>query len=449
MKRRNKKWITLMLAGLCAASLSVATVGVINTATAAETYATSTIFGTTGGGTIMEYAEGTVTTTTFELANDKSVNYKRDMAFHWYEGKDTPKYLTVKFSFKELNFTSVAVDIESKASIATEDEKILNTVNFKVESGVLKVAVINDELRDEDGNEKSEVSYVDVAVNPDTSAVSDITLELAAGSSFDSFKVKVNGVEMAAEFTNIGANYADYDADGVQPLTITAKTEGDAKAVVALTEINGQTFAIDSNNKITDNAAPVLVVNQDIHYLQYGVKYALDYAKVDVLQDKSLGETLQYYQYCPNDADNEVSYKTKSGDWYLMDSVYTEDGTGKKTSQYAQFFEEYFSIQYKLKDSSGNVLKNGDKEIAYDLAWYAQSVATKTVNNESKDFIVVREDSVAPNYVYVTTDDANKENVYATGQGGSLEATALAAAAEYQEKVNEKTKNAKAGSSKA
>ncbi len=458
MKRSNKKWITLMLAGACAASISVGAVGAITTATAAETYATTAIFGTTGGGTLLDYKEGEVTTTTFELASGKSVNYKRSMALHWYEGKDTPKYFTAKFSFKDLNFSgenegvkdSVTVDIESKASIEVEDEKILNTLKFTTDGTNLKVAVVNDELRDKDGDViEDQLTYVDLG------ATKDVSVELAKGSSVDSFKVKVNGVELAAEFTNIGANYAEYASDGIQPLTFTANTK-EATVTVGLTELNGQSFAIDEDEKITDNAAPVLVLNQDLTYLQYGTRpfgsdgALKEYVVVDVLQNSSLSTTKQYYQYFPGDT--EASYSTISDStWYVMDKVYYTDGTAYSTekkegytaeSQYALNGEEYVSVQFKLKDSSN------DAKI-YDLSWYAGDAVKEITmkapaEGEAKkiDFLVAKEDESAPFYHYITTSGTDNKyaDTYTEAQIQALEDA-------YQEKVTEKAAKAKAGSS--
>ena len=95
-----------MLAGLCAVSLgaSVATANASAdeaTTVTASTYAISEVFA--GSGTAGE-EEGSVA---FTLGNDQDMRMKRDLAFKWYEAKGEAKYLTIKFAFKELNFTSL------------------------------------------------------------------------------------------------------------------------------------------------------------------------------------------------------------------------------------------------------------------------------------------------------------------------------------------------------
>ena len=74
-------------------------------------------------------------------------------------------------------------------------------------------------------------------------------------------------------FTNVGANFAEYTASKMSPLSISAEIPEGALAdaattKVTFTELNGQSFSgveLENNEYyVKDNAAPVLVVNEDV-----------------------------------------------------------------------------------------------------------------------------------------------------------------------------------------
>ena len=415
MKKQNKKLLTLMLAGLCAVSLgtSFATAKASAeeaTTVTATTYEISGVFA--GSGTAAEEA-GSVA---FTLGNDQDMKMKRDLAFKWYEAKGEAKYLTIKFAFKDLNFTSVTFKVESASSIATKDKKTTNSVKFAVKDGEVYASVIHG--ADEDAKE-GEAVKVDVA--------NGVTLALAEGSKFDTFAVNVNETTIG-EFINVGANYSDY------PLEIKAATEGDAKAVILLKEINNQLFAgetatgaaVVKDGKIADTAAPVLVVNEDVNGFQIGTAFALSYEKIDVLQTSSLSESKKYYQYNP--ADTEVAYESSlTTSTYFMDTVYYVKGEGENVeysktakegfvakSVMAVEGREYVSIQVTLGDSTYSDTKDADGNVpyakaVYDLSWYASAEAVATV--KEKDYIIIDDNDEGATYSYIALDDENAVNV--------------------------------------
>ena len=414
MKKQNKKLLTLMLAGLCTVSLgaSVATANASAdeaTTVTASTYAISEVFA--GSGTAGEDA-GSVA---FTLGNDQDMRMKRDLAFKWYEAKGEAKYLTIKFAFKELNFTSVTFKVESASSVATKDKKTTNSVKFAVKDGEVYASVIHG--TGDDAKEGDAVK-VDVA--------NGVTLALAEGSKFDTFAVNVNETAIG-EFINVGANYSDY------PLEIKAATEGEAKAVIFLKEINNQLFAgetatgvaVVKDGKVTDTAAPVLVVNEDVNGFQIGTAFALDYEKIDVLQTSSLSESKKYYQYNP--ADTDVSYNTSlTTSTYFMDTVYyvkEEDGALKysateqegyvATSVMFEEGREYVSIQVTLGDSTYNDTKDSSgnvpyAKVTYDLSWYASAEAVATV--KEKDYIIIDDNDEGATYSYITLNNDEAKN---------------------------------------
>ncbi len=420
MKRLNKKLLTFVLAGLCAASVCAATINVVSSADETEGTAISSVFtSSTGGGVIdVETAAGAETgTLRFTLANGKSVALKRDLALKWYEDEDadgtpTEKYLDMKFSFKnKADFKTVTFKMESASTVVTESNKAENEVVFSVENGELFVSV--------NGGTKAAVTSDDIS----------LSLAKATEDVFGAFDVMVNGAKVGT-FHNVGANYADYSAGKMTPLSFKAETEGEKEAVLLFKELNGQKFDEIKDEKITDTAAPVLVVNQEISSFQYGAAFSLSYEKIDVLQDTSLTETLYYYQYNP--ADPEVNYEKKlTTTTYFMDTVYYEDANGlytkddankpataTATSVLSKEGMEYVSVKVKLGDKKNSA--------EYYLSWYANATVSKTLTKDGNpvatDYIVVDANTDGAEYKYIVADDTTKTNKYTqNGQVGTPE----------------------------
>ena len=436
MKKQNKKLLTLMLAGLCAVSLGTSVASITTkadeTSVAATKYAISDVFAGTG----TAGAEGS--NVAFTLKNEETMRFKRDLAFKWFEEKGVASYLTVKFAFKELNFDTITFQIESASSVATKDKKATNAVKFAVKEGKVYASVINGT-----GDDAKESTEVETAIT----ANSEVTLVLSAGSKFDSFGVNVNG-DAIGEFTNVGANYADY------PMEITAKAAEGVEACVLMNEINGQRFDNVVDNKIADTAAPVLVVNEDVNGFQIGTAFSLSYEKIDVLQASSLTESKKYYQYNP--ADTEVNHNaTLSTSTYFMDTVYYVKGTEVSKEAKEGFTatsvnlvegREYVSIQITLGDDTFDDTKDTAGSIpyakkVYDLSWYASdsAVVEKKVGETTKDYIVIDNNDEGATYSYITLDDVNKVNV--------LDKAAMdAQVAIYQDLLDEVAADAYAGS---
>ncbi len=438
MNKLNKKLTTLLLAGVCAASFGVATTKVLSSAdestTTAKSYNITSVFSKSTDATIGSKKVGEKETIAFTLGNDDNVRLKRDLALTWYESKGVAGYLNMKFAFEELDFTSVTFKIETETSEANEDEKTTNSVEFSVKEGKVYATVVNGETR---GEEK------ETAITKGSS----VTLKLGKTeeSNFDEFEVLVNDASVGS-FTKVGANFAEYGAN--IPLEISAK--GDNKAVVFLQEINGQSFENVTKTEgdkptysVTDTAAPVLVLNDDINYFQYGTQYALtSYEKIDVLQSSSLTEKIKYYQWNP--ADTEMKYvEMPSSKPYLMDSVYYKNSDETKfsktkteecsisTSVYAEEGKEYISVQYTLGDDSNKEGKT------YDLAWYANGAEEKSIGEQKADYIQIHSKEEGASYTVIEAKDGVNEK--ATDYDKVV--------GDYQNRLNEATKDAQEGDS--
>ncbi len=437
MKRQNKKLITLLLAGACVASLGAASIGsrtaaAEETTVKASTFAISDVFASNGT------LGSTGNTVSFTLGNDQYARIKRDLAFKWYEGKNDAKYLNVQFAFETLDFDSVLLEVECTPSVANEEEKAYNAVKFTVKEGKVYASVVNGE---------TEGAETETTIT----AGSDVTVALAEGDEFDSFSVLVNGNDIG-EFTQMGANYGDYAYEMIHPLEFKATTSDDKKVNVLLKEINRQRFDNVAEDKITDTAAPVLVVNEDVSGFQFGTAFSLNYEKVDVLQSSSLTESKKYYQYNP--ADTATNYeKTLTTSTYFMDTVYYTNGSEYSkeakegyvaTSMLAQEGKEYISIQVTLGDSTYDDTKSGDTvpfpKAVYDLSWYAEdsAVVSKTLGETATDYIVIDKNVEGAVYTMITADDATATNIVAAELDGAVSA--------YQTLLAEAAKNTYSGS---
>ncbi len=416
-----------MLAGACAVTAGVATVGVITTAAEeATTYEISKLFATDGGeiGADKLVTTDEKETVKFTLGNEDTVTYAKDLAFKWFEGANTPKYLSLELAIKGLNDgDSVTIAIESASSVATEEDKVTNSLKFKKVGDDVKVTAIN--VKNADLEETARV--YETVTTPETSIQIKLT---PSANKFDAYDVDVNGVVLAEGFTNIGASFAEYTYEEMMPLTVSAEiANADATASVYLKEINGQSFTNVEDKKIKDTAKPVLVVNEDVAGFQFGTTYSLSYEKIDVLES-SLTEEKKYYQYNP--ADSEASYVDIPGTLYLLDTVYYENSTGEKSKTKKDGYtaksvmtveeKEYVSLQYSLKD------KANDK-FTYDLSWYAESAAISTKGETT--YIVIDKNEEGPTYKYLTLDDDNDKNVYTD------EPAFLAKKNAYQDEVTE------------
>ena len=99
MKKQNKKWLTLMLASLCAVSLGASIVSATVQADETEPVSEASTYGITDVFASNGTAGADGTNVAFTLGNEKYARIKRDLAFKWYEAKGTASYLNIEFAF--------------------------------------------------------------------------------------------------------------------------------------------------------------------------------------------------------------------------------------------------------------------------------------------------------------------------------------------------------------
>ena len=396
MKRNNKKLLTFMLAGmLCAATVGTVAVkqSVDVSAATVKSYGLTDdkIFNANDSKATIAPDAGKAALT---FGNGDSVEYNRHIAIQWFAAQYDAKYMTMKFTLKDLSFTELSFTFEANPMHTTKENSSVNTVKLINTNGAVTVKVIANGEKESDVTEKTPTNAI--------VAGSQIKISLGQGTELGEYAVSLND-ESIGTFKNIGEKY--FNTSDMKSLVISAKTAGEAKTTVYVDEINGQSFALGTDGKVEDNAAPVLVVNDEITTLSLGAQFELDYKEIDVL-DESVSDTKNYYQYNPTDA--QMSYTSKlvpnsSTGTYFMDTVIYYNGTDfskeakdgyAKTSLYRVWDEEYVSIRFKLMDDS----RDSTTSVEYDLSWYTTSAVDKTVGSETKPFIKLVRSENGPVY---------------------------------------------------
>lgn len=412
MKTKKFTAITLMLAAAAVTSVFGGVMLDGNLASAdAQTYALTDIFSATQKDDISAETVGDKNVTAFTLGDDEVVWYKRNLAYTWYTGANQANYFSMEFAFKTLDFKSVTLKMDAPSVWATQEEKATNTITFTPVSGGLSVSV--------NGN----VYGATVAYT----AGNVMTLSLAAGDDYGEFKVQLDNNAIGT-FTNVGANYATYSLNETHPIEFTmdfgekSDNVADKNATIYLYSVNGQSFdGVNADGKVTDDAAPVLVVNEDIEAFQLGSAFSLDYKVIDVLQTSNFpsnSTVIEYYQYNPTnevETDEFTEFKNKNTlttSTNFFHTVYKDGDVTKSVFDVAG--EEYVAIRFSLGDSTFT----GDDKVTYDLAWYMSSAkqvdTSKGLRASDLYYIPINENDSGPKYTLLTADTDDQSATYQT-----------------------------------
>ena len=443
MKNQRSKFITFMLAAMLGATaLGGALLSDNVTASAATTATTCTItdmFSTTSATAAADSTDNTKLAFTYK--GEGSVAYRRrNLALKWFDTTGAEQFMTMKFTL-DANFKEVSFVIEANSAWAVKDGKTVNTVKFFKDGSAVKVQV-------------NEQTAVDV-----TNPTDELTLSLGNGSAYGEFDVKLNGGSIG-KFENIGVNYAKYVGTGtkIAPLTIKATpAEGSTETKVIVSELNGQSLAL-TDGKITDNANPVLVVNDEIGGFVLGTGFNVDYVAIDVVDSSVSTPTMTYYQYNPEDAEKtKLDYQTlttstsSTTGTFFMETTY--DANWKTAGQDGHVADlrsvydennntEFVSIKFELKDDA---LKGADQGAIYDLAWYAMErvkpAGVTAGGAQDIDYIKLDRNTDGAYYTFITAEET------ADGWVNTKSADYDTIVEGYQKVVEEAAKGILAGSS--
>ena len=435
MKQQKRKFLILALASvLGAATLGGGVMSAMADTTdapALATYSVGDVFTTSSGA-----SDTTGTYLGFNMQNGGTITLsQRSLAWKWFAEKGVASYLNFELTFADANFKEISVILETAAVTANKDNKAVNTLKFTNVDGTVYASV-------NDADPATEGVAVDVL--PDGTTEKKIKVSVnetwAAGETdtYGKYNVVVNdgADKTVGTFENVGATYGKYaSSTSTKPLTpfkikvtLPEATGDDAPktTLVRINSINGQTFTLNADKKIVDDANPVLVVNNEITSYMLGTAISVsdEFAYVDVL-DKTVTKTMKYAQYNPNVADADMEYKDLTSSIYFSDTQYEDNGEMKTV--YGTYGKEYLSIEFKLSDEY-------NKDVVYELAWYAKTA--ETVGESQKSYITLDRNADGAYYTFI--DTANGSNEYTN------DAESLIAA--YQELVDEAAKDLKANS---
>lgn len=390
----------------------------------------------------------------FTLKDGGKVHFRRDLALKWYraektepaegEESETPalpadpkgvaEYFSMTFQFPSVAFETFTIAFESAEENISKDAKATNSLVFEYAADKLTVAVKNAEQQGEDFEIEESMRH-EIA-----NAAGDISVAFAETEAckIGEFAVLVGGEEVG-KFTNIGGYFMEYRSAASStpntPVTFTAElkeAEGETAQTeqkVLMKELNGQTFELDADGKVVDNADPVLVLNEELYAFSLGQRFNLTYEAIDVCDD-SVTVSRSYYMYdsekvSPSLGDTgDTHYKTLTTSTYFMPP-------NDKESE-----EEYVSVRFKLDDGPNIVYVN--------LCWYAVQDALEemkgaeekdgeeTVEGRNFTYIKVNRVTGGPVYKGVTTNDEKQENETSEASSAAAEAyqTAVTKAAE-------------------
>lgn len=463
----------------------------------------------------------------FTFSDDGNVYFRRDLALRWYAEETTgtgtsatkevkTNYFSMQLAFLDVTFSQFTIAFESGEENITKESKAINKLVFKpVVEGAQDKPDQVDEPGDEPGEEPKEeepkvyptkikvyVVNADEVDNEEDAIELDATKDILitideAECEIGEFSVYVKNVEapkqeenkdenknedsgaagaaleegFVGKFTNIGGYFLDYRSASSTtpntPITFTAEIpDSEEEQLVLMRSLNKQSMALNSSNRVDDNAPAVLVLNEDLYAFKLGKKFSLSYEAIDVCDD-NVTVTREYYMlktekdesgnpvyYMPNEKaitaedDDRAKYNYKGLTTYTY-FLPTQENPNQ---------EEYVSIRFKLDDDT-------DENDTYVLlSWYANSAAKKPLDctgyeefenqDGTKDirqiegtreftFIKVNRDDEGPHYKYLEakkaeSDAGKNENVVTNDEFHD-------AVSAYQRAVNERAEATSAG----
>jgi len=404
IKYKHKLLAALSVIAIGAAAIGGAALmgGNVKYASAEGTaYSMTSVLSASSGASVESGSYSGTNYTTMVFSGDGSVSYQQDLAYKWMTADGT-KYFSAQLAFGDVNFNTFTLTFESDENSKTSEEKATNTITFTNYSGEVKAKV----------NDGAEMGV-------DVSSPITVSLSTSADSLSGVYEVLLNGTKIG-EFENVAGSCAEYSASTIIPLAFSADVDDGKTQNVYFIDLNGQSFALNADGQIEDNAAPVLALNQDVKFFSLGTAFTLDYTVIDVLAT-SPTKTMEYYQYAEGSAPTSSTlpiYSTLTTSTYFFE-----------TDTMDKYGCEYVSIKFTLSD------KNSANTSEVMLSQYADP--SDLTSFDGVDYITVGIDTEAPSYGCII-NDSNECVTYLNESDPAYIA--------YAQAVKEAGKNLKAGS---
>lgn len=375
MNKQKVSILALVIAfALCMAAMCATLMGSMN-ANAEASISKSSVFYSEGAELVDGESGDYLSYKISDADTGSLVKYNKNLALKWYAFTDEAtvgdagavQYFSMTFALQNTDFESFKIAMETTQMSMSKDGKTVNEIVFTVDGSNLKASV--------NGAEAVTVGAAD----------GDITLSLSEEAGLEGlgdFAVSVKSGDASAvkagTFKNIGMNYAKYASSSadtpIAPLTFTAETAAEGSVTFSIKSLNGQSFRLNDNKEITDDTAPVLVIDSEIKQFRLGEKVEFDYIAIDVCSTVKTPERFYLVDGMPvteetdgaeetveaafDDAGELVGYRELDTSKYFFEDdfaegAFTETGYGT------------LSIAYKLEDNNSN-------SAYYFIEWYAQ-----------------------------------------------------------------------------
>ncbi len=410
----------------------------------------SSFFYTNGGADVGTYDYNGATYRTFVFSDDDdNVVYRYNLAYQWYTaGEKTVGESTVadyanpvkgwfnlQVGFPEAKFERFTIKFQSQQYAKTKEGVTNNYITFVKQENGFYVIITDDE----------EVTKTPVAELTDATKVlptADVQKVTIAFTAYDkgayAVSVSAGASTVTGELVNIGNTFAkrvNSTTKGVMPLSFQATYAEGATAEstqMVLYSMNGQGFSLE-NDRVRDETPPVLCIDGDPAYVKYGTTPSISYTTIDVLAS-SPKTTVKFYtlsgelfnegaDYDYEDVTNEELFNKNSTDYdiivessshFLTDEIRAQNASADATYQVGCLVKVYYEIT-DVTSTQGN---NSTDKVFLD--WY---LGDNTVTVNGHKFVKAVTDTQGVTYGDVT------------------DAGAIAHAQDYQEKVDELSKD--------
>ena len=442
-KFRSCALVALMILFALVLGLAIGSLGGTQVARAAD-YRPTSLFSAGTGGTIVTSGDddGSTKYVKFEFSDGGKIYYRRDLALKWYSAAEAGAentvgtsnrgqlhYLTMELQFSELNYTHFSISFESAEENISKDETAKNTVHFyKSDSGNLTAAIQDASHREDDWTAASPIA-IELPSNTILLTLSEEDCDIGE------FNVLIGGTNIG-KMTNVGGYYMEYLSSASStpriPITFTADDlPGDGEKLgVLVKSLNGQTFEVNEEDRVVDNAPAALVVNERVHAYMLGKSWSLTYEAIDVCDDSVT--VTRKYAMAKTEEGTYVKLKDEDYESLTTSTYFVPTGDTNANE------EEYVSIYFSLDDGSDLSDEEKAKNYIY-LSWYAEENAVQSCGegDNAFDYIKVNRKQGGPSYLGLTVDEHSHENVRSEEFEKSIE--------EYQAAVDEASKDLSAG----
>jgi hypothetical protein len=361
----------------------------------------------------------------------QAVSYRKNLAYRWYEkANDTEGDESGKSGMFSLNFalvaennvlpTSYVITFQSQQYEKTKDGITTNYLVLVPDSTeTATTGVYAYVTQDSDDFDKTidEIKEENILVS-ELLDYSDMTV---AFTSYEKGAYNLNiladdGVS-SLQLTNVGGTYAKYvtGTNAVTPLSFKAniKDSSTTTAKIAVKAMNGQSFELDDSDNVTDNTAPVICLDEDVRFAEFGESISFSYTTIDVISSSTDVE-LAYYVYSKVSDENvfttlssssvavllthENTYRVTSADSSKGGAAITgvEGMEVEGTTYYSQYemngcpIDALVKIKYTVSDGTDADTKN-TTEVYLD--WYVSDEWLVVPKGQTTAYMIASSDS--------------------------------------------------------